>query len=195
MGVTFTTNIGLAKPDETELASNWVNGSDLVEDNNLIIIDKTDVNLVSYTPTLVGQTTPFAIGSTGTITGEYMDCQGVIWGRFKIVFGDPGVGAGSGEFGISLPFPVDGAFHNVGSALNAAVGTFSCVGDAYIRDASVVNNCGTVALDAVTIAGVSYCRLVTEAYVGKTTGVMSSGQPFTIATTDSIAGNFFYKRA
>jgi len=57
MAVTFTTNIGLAKPDKNEVAENWVNVQNLQDDNNQIIIDKMDINLVSYTPNVIATTT------------------------------------------------------------------------------------------------------------------------------------------
>jgi hypothetical protein len=79
MAVTFTPNIGLAKPNEAELAANWVNGTQLQEDNNAILEDKTNVVLTAYTPTIIAQTTAPNIGA-GLIKGEYQLFQGFVFG-------------------------------------------------------------------------------------------------------------------
>jgi hypothetical protein len=193
MAVTFTSNIGLAKPDATELALNWARATLLADDNNVIITDKTDINLVSYSPVPLGQFGNPDNG-VGVRNGEYQDIQGFIIGSFRIKFVDPGVTGGSGEYAISLPFPADGSFHTVGNAFGTTPGVNSCIGEGYITDASVVNNSGTVALDVITLAGVGYARLVTEAYPGKTASCFGNSTPFLLATGDLIAGSFNYKR-
>lgn len=192
--VAFTPNIGLAKPTETELALEWARSSKLQEDNNLILIDKTDVNLLAYTPVLTAQTTPPSVG-TGFTEGEYMDFQGFIIGTFAVEFFDAGITVGNGEYGISLPFPVDGAYHSVGTALNQSTGTFSCIGEGYIWDNSSVGSSGSVALDAVTFGGVSYARLVTETHALKTSRVFRDSMPFAVANNDKFTGGFIYKKA
>lgn len=196
MAVTFTPNIGLAKPTESELALLWARTDKLQEDNNLIIMDKSDVNLVSYTPVVAAVTTPFNVGA-GSVRGEYQDFQGFVMGSFLVDFTDPGVAAGSGDYAISLPFPVDPVYHIVGTSFNSTVaipGLGHCIGEGYINDASAVNTSGTIALDAVTVAGVSYARMITETYTGKTNQVVNSAAPFVVATNDRFAGSFFYKR-
>ena len=195
MVVSFTSNIALAKPSEAELASNWVNGTQLQSDNNLIIIDKMDVNLTSYTPVLNAQTTAPGVGA-GTVRGEYVDIQGFISGNFIVDFLTPGIIVGSGEYGISLPFPADGAFHIVGTAFNNTVGTASCIGEGYIFDNSAVGLSGTCALDVVTVAGVSYARIVLEQFVtiAKTSNLYRDNMPSTVGTLDRWTGQFFYKR-
>lgn len=196
MGVTFTPNIGLAKPDDTELAANWARFSDLADDNNQIIIDKMDINVVAYTPTFIGPTTNPNVGA-GSIVGEYYNIQGIIFGTFTCLLTDPGVasGTGTGAYGISLPFPVDGAFHTVGTTLNDTPGTPSVVGEAYMTDASAVATSGTTAIDVVTVAGVSYARLITETYTTKTARFFGPAIPFSLATGDAFSGNFVYKKA
>lgn len=193
MSVVLTPNIGLAKPDESELALNWARSTKLAEDNNLIIVDKTDINLTTYSPAFIGSAANPDTG-IGTRKGEYQDIQGFIIGNFNIRLIDPGVAGGSGEYGIALPFVVDNAFHSVGTAFGVQPGANSCIGEGYITDASSIPNSGTVALDCITIAGTSYARLVTEAYAGKTSGVFGNSTPFLIATGDLIAGSFYYKR-
>lgn len=194
MAVTFTTNIGLAMPDETEMSKEWARNSKLAEDNNNIIADKMDITLTSYTPTLTAQTTPPSVGA-GSIAGEYQDIEGFIMGGFVIKFTDPGVAVGSGEYAISLPFPVDGSFHSVGTAFNSTPGPFSVVGEGYFSDSSAVATSGSLALDVVTVTGVSYVRLLTQAFTGKTARFVTNTQPVAVATADRIIGNYFYKKA
>lgn len=197
MSVTFTTNIGLAKPTEAELASNWAVGTQLQEDNNAIIEDKTNIPITSYTPVITAQTTPpnLGAGSAASSLGNYQLCRGWVWGNFKMVVTGAGIAVGSGEYGISLPFPVDGTFHSVGTALNGTVGSFSCIGDGYIYDSSAIATSGAIALDVVTVAGVSYVRLITEQHAGKTSRAFRDSMPFAIAANDQFTGQFFYKKA
>jgi len=196
MAVTFTPNIGLAKPTESELAENWVNGPKLDEDNNLIIIDKMDVNLVSYTPTLISSGTQPNNG-VGVEQGEYFEVQGFIFGLVTIPFLDPGVaaGTGGGGYGIKLPTLLDTSFHTVGTALTDVPGAASVIGEAYMRDSSSVNFSGPAAMDVVAVAGVHYGRLITETYTGKTSRFWEPGLPAIVATDDQITANFFYKKA
>ena len=193
MGVTFTPNIGLAKPDDSELAEKWVNTPQLQDDNNQILITKTNIPLVAYTPTIIGQVTPPSLGA-GSIAGEYQDILGFVQGNFIVKFVDPGVAVGSGQYGFSLPFVVDPVYHTVGAALTDVSGIPSLVGEGYIWDNSSVDNSGSVAIDVVTIAGVSYARLVLEAFTGKTRHVFNSTMPFSVATLDNFTCNFAYKR-
>jgi hypothetical protein len=196
MVVAFTPNIGLAKPDESELASNWVNGSELVEDNNNIIIDEMDIVLTTYTPTFIGPTTNPNVGA-GHIRGEYCKVNGYIFGTFVIRCTTPGVaaGTGAGAYGISLPELADAVFHTVGTTLADTPGTASCIGEGYMTDSDSIPNSGTLALDLVHVGGVAYMRPITEAYAGKTVRWFGPTLPFTLATDDNLAGSFFYKAA
>ena len=194
MAVNFTPNIGLAKPTDDEVAKNWTHVQKLAEDNNLIIEDETDINSVSYTPVLTALTTPPSFGA-GFIEGEYQEVQGFIMGSFRIIFLDPGITVGSGDYAVSLPFPADATYHTVGNTINGFVGTATCIGEGFVRDSSSVNNCGSIALDVTTVAGVSYVRLVTEVHPGKTSRLFTNNMPFAVANDDSIAGSFFYKKA
>jgi hypothetical protein len=193
MAVNFTPNIALAKPTDAELAANWVNGTELQDDNNVILETETDIVLSSYTPTLIGAAVNPSSGA-GARNGEYQEFQGYIFGNFVINFVDPGIAAGTGEYGISLPFECDGTFHSVGTALNTAPGAFSCIGEGFIFENGSVATSGTTALDVLTIAGTSYVRLITETHAGKTSRMFRDANPFTVANGDSFAGSFFYKR-
>lgn len=195
MVVSFTANIGLAKPDEFELAANWARFSELQKDNNDILASKMDIVLQTYTPTIIGQTSNPSLGA-GVAKGDYINFEGYVMGNFVIPFVDPGVAAGSGEFGIRLPLVVDNSYHTVGTALNGAVGTNSVIGNGYMYDSSAIVSSGAFAIDAVTIAGVSYARLITEIFSvpAKTARVITSSQPFVPATGDAYNGFFIYKK-
>jgi hypothetical protein len=194
MGVTFTPNIGLAKPTDTELALNWARTQQLSDDNNLIIQDKTDIDLTVTTPAVIGATTNpnFGVGSAQL---EYSRVQGFVFGTFVIAATDPGVapGTGVGAYGIALPFLADVTFHTVGAALTDVPGVASCIGEGYVLDASSIPFSGTFALDIVHIAGVAYLRMITEAYSGKTVHWLGPSAPNAIATGDSFTGTFMYK--
>lgn len=196
MVVAFTSNIGLAKPDETEMAKNWAVSTELQEDNNLIIIDQMDLVLTSYTPVLSAQTTPPNTGTTGTLLGEYQDLQGMIQGHFLITFGGTGITSGSGEYGISLPAVADNVFHTVGTAFNGAAGPNSVVGEGFVYDSSAAATSGHVALDLVTVGGVSYLRMLTPAHTvpAKTSRLFTNSMPFAMADQDRFIGNFCYKK-
>lgn len=197
MGVTFTTNIGLAKPDEAELASDWLAtaGDRLYEDNNTIIQDKMNLAMTAYSPTLVGQTANPNVG-TGFRDGEYVIIdEAWVYGNFVIEFFDAGISAGTGEYGISLPFVADGLYHNVGNGLNNPIGGNDCIGEGYLWDNSSVGASGSCALDVVTVSGTSYARLCTETHASKTLRVFGGGSHFSVATNDKFTGSFFYKRS
>lgn len=193
MGVTFTPSVGLAKPDEAELAENWVNGPNYNDDNNQIIIANSNIALTFYAPSVKGSTTDPNLGA-GNALGEYTNFNGFVFGRFRILFQDAGILAGIGSYGISLPLVADPVYHTVGGSLTAATGTNSCIGEAYLHDNSTPANCGLAGLDVVTISGVSYVRLVTETIAGKTTAVVNNNTPFTSANLDAYSGFFFYKK-
>lgn len=197
MAVTFTPNIGLAKPTEAELALEWTRNTKLNEDNNLLIIDKADVNMTTNTSgSIIAQTTPPSVGA-GFCKLEWTEFQGFISGYFIVEFFSPGFAGGSGNYGIALPIVIDSTFHTVGTALNGAVGPNSIIGEAYLFDFSASATCGHAVLDAVTISGVSYVRMISELYTSpaKTSPVVQNGQPFTVADQDRFTGHFFYKKA
>lgn len=195
MVVVFTPNIGLAKPDETEIAEKWVNIDQLQADNNLIIRDKMDINILSYTPVIKGSTSDPSLGA-GSTRGEYCDFQGIIFGSFIIDWFDPGIAVGSGDFAISLPAVIDNTFHTVATAFNGTIGAPSVIGEGYAFDFSNTNASGQLALDACTVAGVSYCRLITEVHTvpAKTNRVVNPTNYFGPANGDRYMGNFIYKK-
>lgn len=193
MAVTFTSNIALAKPDKTEIAKNWVTGPLLQDDNNVIIVAQTNLPLITYTPVITAATPPNM--GTGFSQGEYQDIQGIIFGTFTLEFFDAGIVAGVGEWGVSLPVPADGAFHSVASAINSTPGQFDVIGEGYLYDNSSVGASGSVALDLATVGGISYVRMLVEAYATKTARIYQAGTPFTVATNDKFVGSFIYKKA
>jgi len=196
MVVAFTANLGLAKPDETELALNWARSAKLAEDNNIIITDQADINLVTYTPTWIGSTTNPSVGA-GSIVGEYRKVNGFIQGAIVVKCTDPGVasGSGSGAYGISLPELADTTFHTVATALSDNPGTASCVGEGSLTDSSAVGTSGTLAFDIAHVGGVAYLRPITEAYAGKTVRWFGPTFPFSLATGDGFTACFLYKAA
>lgn len=196
MAVTFTPNIGLAKPDETELGKNWATAIHLAQDNNNILKPKMDLVIQSYTPTFIGPTTNPSVGS-GSIVGEYYEFMGFIFGTFVIKCLDPGVavGSGTGSYGISLPINADSTFHTLGASLNDNPGAANCVGEAYITDASAIATSGTAALDIIVTGGIQYFRPIPEAYTGKTNRFFGPTFPFSLATGDACSGSFLYKKA
>lgn len=198
MAVSFTPNIGLAKPDESEVAKNWVSASDLHEDNKVII--ETKMNLLapqSYAATFIAPTTNPAVGSTGSITAEYYEFEGWVFGNFVIKIGGVGIGSGTGTggYGVSLPFQVNSTYHSVGNSLNSLPGGISVVGEGYFNDASAVATSGTLAIDLLTIGGVSYARMLPEAYAGKIVRFIGPSAPVALADGDAMSGNFMYKKA
>lgn len=193
--VSFTSNIGLAKPTETELATDWINGQKYYEDNILILEDKTDVEFHTYTPALIGSAGNPSVGA-GSIKGEYQSVGNFCFGTVVISFIDPGVAAGSGVWGVSLPFVADSSFHSVAATLQAGAdtpGKASCIGEAQLVDSSSVANSGSAAVDVATVSGTSYMRMVLETFTGKTGNLMSATQPFVVATGDRMALSFAYK--
>lgn len=193
MVVNTTTYIGLAKPTEDELAKDWTITPDHVEDNNVQIIDKCDVNIQNRVPALVGRLSNPSVGA-GSIALEFIDYEGYVFGNCKIIFTDPGVAVGSGEWGIELPFDVH-SYHAAGTALNDNPGLFDCIGEGYYMDSSAVATSGTLAVDVVNVGGVSYARLITETFAGKAARIVGSAHPVAIATGDSINFNFMFKKA
>lgn len=200
MAVNFTGNIGLAKPTESELATNWATNTKLQEDNNIIMAAKMGYRLTAYTPTIVAATTAPTLGASGNIRGEYTELQGFVWGCIIVEFTGAGITVGSGEYGLSLPFPADGSFHIVGTTLADSTslgGTQSIIGEGYISDVSAIATSGSVALDVVTVAGVSYVRLLPDIFTApvKTSRFMRDNMPFAVADGDKFTCQFFYKKA
>lgn len=196
MAVNFTPNIGLAKPTDSELGKNWTRDQKLVEDNNILIVDRSKLLMTSYTPSIIAVTTNPNVGA-GQIVGSYYEFQGFVIGDFNIRFVDPGisVGSGVGAYGISLPFPADASFYTISVSLTGAVAQYSCIGEGYYNDSSSVTSSGPTALDVLTIGGVGYVRMMTETYAGKTANWIGPNVPTTIANNDALSGSFFYKKA
>lgn len=194
MAVTFTTNIGLAKPDDTELAKKWTLIDNLQDANNTIIENATNFPLNAYTPAIIAQTTVPNVGA-GKVRGEYQIQAGFVWGSFVIEFLNPGVVAGVGEFAFGLPMAIDQSFHTVDTAFGGLAGVASTIGEGYLYDDSSVANSGHCCVQPLVISGVSYVRLATEGISGKTITWLTAAQPYVPATLDHFAGSFFYKKA
>jgi len=194
MPVTYTPNIGLAKPSESELAQDWVNTQKWAEDNNLIVAAKSNFPLKSYTPTMIASVTNPSYGSGG-IYGEYLEFQGWIFGSFSMYFLDPGVSAGSGTggYGIRLPTLADISFHNAVTFVDG-IAAASVIGEGYFSDLSSVTTSGVTALELMRINGIDYVRQVPEPYTGKTTQWVGPGVPVAAAHGDGLSGSFVYKK-
>jgi hypothetical protein len=166
--------------------------------NNQAVINATTFPLTAYTPVITAASSAPSTGSglNAGGRGQYQDFQGFVTGCFIVEFWNPGVAVGSGEYGVSLPFPVDGSFHTVGTNLNDSSGALSIIGEGYVLDISAVATSGSVALDAVTVAGVSYVRMLTEAFTSpaKTARVVRDSMPFALSDGDCVSGQFYYKR-
>ncbi len=193
MVVNLTTYTSLAKPTEDELALNWTRTADLIEDNNTIIEDESTLSLQAKTPLFIGRSGNPSVGA-GSISMESIDFNGFVFGNCKLVFG-AGAATGSNEWGVELPFQVNSTYHAVGTALDNAPGPLHCIGEGYFHDASAVGTSGSFAVDAVTIAGVSYARFISENFAGKTTRIIGSASPVAIASGDYISFNYVYKKA
>lgn len=195
MAVSFTPNIGLAKPDETELAANWARFTDLADDNNVAINAAAALTLTNYVPVLTSSGTAPSIGA-GVATGQYQNLNGFILGNACIPFIDPGVSVGTGNYGISLPVLADATFHTINAGIGSAL-TNSVIGEGYTWDNSTGNTSGTVAVDIVSSGGVHYGRMIPEAYTTptKTSKLVSANLPFTAVDQDFFVINFFYKAA
>src|SRR3954469_2952796 len=98
MVVSTTTNLGLSKPDETELASKWVNLSNLSAANNALIAAAVVLPIVSYTPAVIATTTNPNLGAGNTLGQYQLLPGGFVTGTFVIQPIDPGVLPGSGEY-------------------------------------------------------------------------------------------------
>jgi hypothetical protein len=199
VAVSQTTYIALNKPDDTELAKNWARLTQLQDDNNTKIETGINVPLTAYTPVLTAATTAPNMGTgvgAGAV-GQYQNYNGIIQGSFVCSFVDTGVAVGSGEYAVSLPFPVDATFHSVGTSFAATPGSFSVVGEGYYLDISAVATSGSAAIDVVTVSGVSYVRFLTEVHTtpAKTSRLFKDSMPFAVATGDCLSGNFIYKKA
>lgn len=197
MAVTFTPNLGLAKPDKNELADNWIDGPELYEDNILIIQDKMEIDQNIWSPLVIGPTTNPSLGTTLTNKSEYQEMNGIIFGTVTIEAAGSGItsGTGTGAYGFACPVNADNTFHTIGSALNDASGIASVVGEGYFNDADTIANCGAVAVDIVRIGGIDYFRLLTEVYTGKTQVWVGPSIPAALATGDRFTFNFMYKKA
>lgn len=83
---------------------------------------------VVYTPTLTAPTTPPTLGTGATREGIWVQAGPMVHLWFSFQFGSAGAAAGSGQYRMSLPVPVDpgaliGVSLGAGRAVDASVAT------------------------------------------------------------------------
>lgn len=142
----------------------------------------------SYTPTLTASTTSPTMGANSSLTGYYKRLGRRVEGYAVIVFGDSGVSAGSGYYGLSLPVvPVD---------RNQPIGI------GYVFDQSA-NSRFLVASAAISTplwaASTKKCIIVTSNATNEGFGTgqnpVGAATPWTWAENDQIIVNFNYEAA
>jgi hypothetical protein len=198
MGVTLTTNLSLIKPDGTEKARLWVDDTEeandkLVVKNNLILTNAiAAVEMQTYVPELQAVTTNPNLGSSPTKLGFYSVLPGdFVFGLFSIRAGSSGVTAGSGFYQVTLPFVIDGSFHDV----TGTYGASHVIGQARLED----NSAGQQYLAAIQpMDGFSprHAGFALEKFNLRANNRMNAGAssaPFILAAFDRIDGQFFYK--
>lgn len=194
MVVSFTPNIGLAKPDLSELANNWAVGTKLAEDNNIILTQKMTFNTSSYTPVLTLAGAVQSLGTSGVATGSYYEFNGWIHGSFIYTRGTgvSGITGSTNLLGISLPVPVNGTYHRVGSSFTNQPADCDVLGSGYYLCSTDVNKSSGGAIDVIFSSGTYYARM----YCEQTTGIpfILDGNNSLFAPGDGFTANFFYKR-
>lgn len=195
MVVSFTPNIGLAKPDLSELAKDWAVGNKLAEDNNNILTTKMTFTPVSYTPVLTLAGVVQANGTAPIVSGAYYEYNGWIYGTFVYVRGTgvSGITGSTNVLGISLPVPVSGAYHRIGGSFTSQPGDCDILGEGYYLTFLDVAKSGGGAIDCVFNAGTYYARM----YCEQTPGVpfILDGNNGLFAPGDGFSTNFLYKKA
>lgn len=129
----------------------------------------------AYTPSFTASTTNPNVGSTGAISGRYIQIGKTIIGHAKVTFGGTGISAGSGVYYISFPV----------TALNAG----QVVGSFFAQDESAAaRQIGSVWSDATTKMAFFY-----DGASGYPT--ITAAAPWTWASNDILACNFIYEAA
>lgn len=193
MTVTFTSNLGLAKPDVEEVARNWVRFTELELDNKNAINDYLgDLSFQTYVPLLQATTSQPSLGTSDERRdGYFVELpNGFVFGGFILQFGS-GLNIGSGFYSITLPSLPDATFHEISSG---TAGDGDVIGQGSVRDANTATNSQTFALELVSFSGnTQNMRMYTEATA--TSRWVSHNVPFTFAGGDTMNGNFCYKAA
>jgi hypothetical protein len=176
-------------------------GSDFIKDfpnqhaENMNLIDDyaraclTSDALGAYTPLLTATTTNPQIGTGGTavLRGFYYEIfdQIHIWGEFRFGTGG-GVSGGTGNYGISLPFP---ALNTTG--IGANLGLQPVIGAASLWDDSTPANRqpATVHLRSTTEIGFSV-----KLNSGAGQREVSNNVPYAVAVSDGMSWYAYYQR-
>lgn len=189
MTVNFTTNLGLAKPTQDEIARLWAEDPPaLAADNNEILNPLIDRTIQTYVVDVTADTTNPDLGSGGVNKGRFRamrlgSLEIIVTGEFAIRIGsspDPGLGV----YNFTLPVRINGNFHRTsGVAGNADIigeGMCTYLGSSertHIAAYASGHNPPTARL----LMGVGFSGLV-----------VSHDSPAAIEVNDEIACNFFY---
>lgn len=125
----------------------------------------------SYTPVLTASSGGLNLGN-GSALGHYCLSGKTVVGQFAITFGSSGVNAGSGNYQVTLPLPVDTSIINTSLEVLGQVVLFDSSGSTeVVRDLR-----GTGAM-------------------GRGSAIVTSVAPWTWSTSDAILGTFCYPAA
>lgn len=139
--------------------------------NAAVTASKIDFTTQSYTPTTSGIT----LGTGGTITAQYLNLNGLVWWRFRIVLGTGGTLNSAGST-VSLPVPASGTY--------ATGFGLSGIGDGHTRDVSAPTTLPVrMFVGSTTTAIIS--ALLSGAYV-------NAGAGITYASGDIIEASGLY---
>lgn len=194
MTVTPTPNLGLLKPDATEVARQWSSDTeeppvlDELAETNLKLIDdfaKTQT-WFTWTPTIEEQNGT-ALNLDDTVaTGRYRRLPGnlvMVWGKFDFA-GSPSFGTSSLGFYFPLPVAIDTAgFHDFQGSTSGIV-----MGEAAMFGPTVA----TAQTGIVKPLEASRFRIHTEKFSGKTVYYIRHNQPFTWAAGNRLAFRAIY---
>lgn len=184
MTVNFTTNIGLAQPDTTEIARLWEDTDKLEEDNKKAINTYIgDIDPVIYTPTFAQSGTGHTVTGFSKIEGWYVTLPGkLVMGGFVIICNSSiSPGTVSGDYLFGLPSSIDTAFYQQS-------GFGEVIGQGFVRDQSSFSNSMTVSCGMFTTSN-SLFRLLMERGLNR---VFGYNDPFILGVDDSISASFCY---
>lgn len=185
MTVSFTPNLGLAKPTADEIARLWTDEDQLELANKNALntyLDPVAEGFQTYFPQIIQMTN---IGDTERL-GWYVLLPGdLVYGGFIFRLGS-GVAFSDNFLDFVLPFDTDTSFHDVSTG---AAATGDIVGTLTMRDNSSISNTQTAALELFENRG--YTRGYTED--NSATRWVRDDVPFTFEENDAIAGSFWFK--
>lgn len=134
------------------------------------------LGLTSYTPALTGSSSDPTLGSGSSAVGQYLTIGDLVvcWGR--ILFGTSGVGAGSGDYRISLPVNAETTIASRNS------------GSGFITDSGTVTNSLTT---ECVIVDATYFIMQRDGQ----TQFVGAASPFTWQASDSLRWFIAYPAA